>query len=91
MPRPKFTLGQIVATPAALETFPREEVMSYLARHHAGDWGDTPKQDAKMNDKAVTSGDRIMSSYKRGEDKLWIITEGEGVDRVTTILLPEDY
>ena len=91
MPTPKFTAGTLVATPGANSTFSPEQMGASFQRHLSGDWGDTPKEDAKMNDRAVTSGDRIMSSYPFDGEKLWIITEGEAEHRVTTFLLPEEY
>lgn len=43
-----------------------------------------------MNEHAVASGvDRIMSVYKVGDAKVWIITEADR--SVTTVLLPEEY
>jgi hypothetical protein len=88
---PKFPVGQIVATPGAVAAFPESFLTECFQKHSSGDWGDTPKEDAKMNNEAMTTGDRIMSSYKLGSKKLWVITEGEGPDRVTTFLLPSDY
>ena len=40
--RPKFSLGQIVATPGALEAIrdSGESPADFLARHVSGDWGD---------------------------------------------------
>ena len=39
--RPLFSLGQVVATPGALEAFAAtgELVTSYVAKHQCGEWG----------------------------------------------------
>ena len=96
--RPSFDLGQIVATPGALETTTNEQRLCYLARHSIGDWGHVCGEDWNANDEAVKDGDRILSAYPIdpakpckgfGENTLWIITEGDR--SVTTFLLPDEY
>jgi hypothetical protein len=92
MTTPKFPLGSLVATPAALEALERagQSPAEFLARHAAGDWGEVDATDRKLNDAAVKAGERILSAYKtRDGVKLWVITEA---DRSSTcILLPEEY
>jgi hypothetical protein len=88
----KFALGQVVATPGALEAIKDagQTPADFLDRHVRGDWGDVSKGDWKLNDEAVKKGERVLSAYRtlKGE-KLWIITEA---DRSSTcILLPEEY
>ena len=94
----KFCLGQLVATPPALEALQRNNVNghTFVRRHAAGDWGVLSDHDAYMNDMAVEDGSRILSAYLLpDETKIWIITDAavdEELNReVTTILLPEDY
>lgn len=65
-----------------------------LFRHAIGDWGNIPKADIPINERAITMGSRIMSSYYidpslplRGD--IWIITEADR--SVTTFLLPSEY
>jgi hypothetical protein len=95
--KPRFHLGQIVGTPAALETIEDsgQEPTFFLDRHVHGDWGDLSDSDRQLNDEAVVDGSRIMSSYKTLKGvKIWVITEGtndEGNRAATTILLPEEY
>jgi len=93
----KFRLGQIVATPGALEALQRsgQDPLFFLERHVLGDWGEVDAEDSKLNDESVRDGSRILSAYRtlKGE-KLWIITEAEGDDgrrASTCILLPEEY
>jgi len=88
----RFPLGQLVATPGALEAMCRagQSPVAFLERHRCGDWGEVCPGDAKLNDEALREGGRVLSSYRtiKGEP-LWIITE---YDRsLTTILLPEEY
>lgn len=99
MSAPLFPLGQIVATPGALDAsrYPGQ-FLELLARHVRGDWGRVDPEDAEANTFAVTQGDRILSAYPidpglpcagYGENCVWIITEADR--SVTTILLPDDY
>lgn len=84
-------LGQIVATPGAIAAAGGDfaGLFPLLARHVAGDWGEVDDEDAKMNDEAVVNGDRVLSSYKVGDEKVWIITEADR--SATTFLLPSEY
>lgn len=87
-----FPLGQIVATPGALELLDRTETnaATLLDRHQSGDWGDLDPEDIEANTDAIVSGRRLFSSYHLSpNDKLWIITEADR--SVTTLLLPEEY
>ena len=53
---PRFSLGQVVATPAVLEHLERHGInaSNYLNRHARGDWGEVPPEDAAENEFAVT-------------------------------------
>lgn len=87
----RFELGEIVATPGALQLLKRAGIspVSLIIRHASGDWGCMCAEDQALNDDAVRDGDRIHSAYPVGNDKLWIITE---CDRsVTTLLRPDEY
>ena len=87
-----FPLGQIVATPGALEALDHAaiNVADLIKRHQSGDWGNVPPSDAEENLRSIENGWRILSSYTISEDQnLWIITEADR--SVTTLLLPEEY
>ena len=95
---PRFELGQLVATPGALETCSHVHMQKSLIRHLTGDWGCVDKEDAATNAEAVTAGFRILSAYPIdpatpckgfGENTIWIITEADR--SVTTFLLPDEY
>ncbi|GAA4444239.1 hypothetical protein [Novipirellula rosea] len=87
-----FELGQVVATPGALELLERHSMtpMQFLQRHVTGDFGDLCAEDKEANDEGIWNRERILSSYKISEmEKLWVITEA---DRSSTCcLLPEEY
>lgn len=89
---PLFSLGQVVATPGALQALEDAEqtACEFLERHGSGDWGQLDEQDRKENELSVAKGFRILSAYRlRGGQKIWIITEADR--SATTLLLPEEY
>jgi hypothetical protein len=95
--KPKFSLGQLLATPGAMEALQESNQLpgDFLAKHVAGDWGETCLEDKGLNDEALIDGSRIMSVYRTSKGvKIWIITEAaddEGNRAATTFLLPEEY
>lgn len=91
-----FELGQVVATPGALalmasaNTYPA----TFLAWHVHGEWGDLELDDRAANDRALATGERILSAYTCASERLWVITEAkddQGKRASTCILLPEEY
>ena len=86
----KVPLGQVVATPAALETVSQPDIVAALRRHAVGDWGDVTPDDRAANDDALKSGERILSVYRSATGTtFWVLTEADR--SVTTVLLPDDY
>ena len=92
MSQPRFSLGQVVATPGALEALNDAGQVpgEFLRRHVGGDWGDLGEDDRRENEFSVGNGFRILSAYTTAKgEKLWVITEA---DRSSTcVLLPEEY
>lgn len=90
--KPKFNVGRVVATPGAIAAADKtgESFYPFLTRHQNGDWGDVGEEDAKANDTALETGERLLSIYHlKDGTKLWVITEA---DRSSTcFLLPEEY
>ena len=90
--KPRFALGQVVATPGALEALQvtGQTPMEFIQRHVVLDPGELDEEDQQTNEEAVTNYDRILSSYLlKDETKIWVITEA---DRSSTcILLPDEY
>jgi len=90
--KPLFALGQVVATPGALDALEvaQQTTQEFLARHVQGDWQTLDAHDQQANQQAVTAGDRVFSAYttKLGT-RLYVITEWDR--SVTTLLLPQDY
>ena len=92
MGQAKFSLGQVVATPGALEALERagQSPMEFLARHAAGDWGEVGKEDWAENELSLREGFRLMSVYRTKDGEiLWVISEADR--SVTTFLLPSEY
>ena len=86
----KFQLGQIVATPNALNHLTQDDIRSGIIRHQSGDWGDLDADDRKENDLSLERGNRLLSVYHASNGvTFWIITEADKSS--TTVLLPEDY
>lgn len=95
--KPLFDLGQIVATPGALDALrdAGQTPGEFLTRHVKGEWGDLDQEDSNLNDAAVIDGSRILSAYttRKGE-RIWVITEAtdDQGHRFSSILLkPEEY
>lgn len=86
---PKFPLGQIVITANADAQLDSQAVNEALTRHAAGDWGEVCDDDRQENELSLKEGFRLLSVYRSGESKFWIITEADR--SVTTVLMPEDY
>ena len=90
--KPKFKLGQIVATPGALEALREagQTASFFLDQHVIGNWGTVGTEDWKLNYEALLSGERVLSAYTTLKNvRIWIITEA---DRSSTcVLLPEEY
>ncbi len=93
----RFPLGRLAATPGALEAMATSGQTPdfFLARHHAGDWGDVDEEDRRSNDEALAHGGRLLSAYRTLKGvRLYVITEAaddKGHRAATTILLPEEY
>ena len=85
------TLGQIVATPAALKHLERNSIspLSLITRHKNGDWGDLTQEDVKANEMAIASGGRILSMYPVADRRLYCITEADYSS--TCLLCADEY
>lgn len=89
-----FDPGRVVLTHSVQRLMEREglDPTPYLRRHVSGDWGELPEEDWNSNQHALTSRERLFSSYAINagdETRLWIITEADR--SATTLLLPSDY
>ena len=87
-----FKLGQVVATPGALEALEEagQKPAEFLYRHVTGDWDNLDPYDRQANEQAVKQGLRVFSAYQTNQGvKIWVITEWDR--SVTTLLLPSEY
>lgn len=92
-----FQIGTVVQTKsifnACIENLEaQKELLECLEKYQSCDWGNTCKDDQKLNDHAVKNNDdRIVAKYhlKTLNRDIFIITE---IDRsVTSILFCEEY
>jgi hypothetical protein len=96
---PRFSLGKLVATPAALAAIKEEgkNPFDFEARHARGDYGDDlSDEDRLLNDESIKDGSRILSAFilANTQERLWCITEAEndhGQREATTLLLSSEY
>ena len=102
----RFPLGQIVATPRALELLEETgfSAVALISRHSQGIWGDLCDEDRAENEYAVTRRLRILSCYRLVDGERLAATPldkrsalptlwiiTEADRSVTTLLLPSDY
>ena len=91
-PGAKFdTMGDLDLTPAAVDLIERDPASGTAIRRHAiGDWGDVTPGAWVENDRALTTGRRILSVYHTAlSERFYIVTRG---DRARTkVLLPHEY
>lgn len=89
---PLFDLGQVVATPSAIDLLRSLALnpLLFLGKHISGDWGQIDDHDREANRQALRFGNRLLSNYQLNRnDRLWIITEADRSS--TTLLLPSEY
>lgn len=95
--KPKFPLGQVVATPGALEVIEAsgQSSQEFLGRHLRLEQGDLCDEDHELNAEAVKDGSRILSSFKTAKgERIWVITEAadeDGKRAATTLCRPDEY
>ena len=85
----RFPYGRIAATRRVIDELDGRTISRLLTRHLHCDWGDVCDEDWKINDHAVKNGERLLSSYQVGVEKVFIITEWDR--SVTTILFADEY
>ena len=91
-----FSLGNVVATPAALTLIEEygASVPRLLNLHQTGmGWSELCDQDRSANWQAAFGGERVLSAFNIGSPdkpaKIWIITEWDR--SYTTVLTPACY
>lgn len=66
------------------------EVLACLERYRAMDWGETDKDDCRLNDKAVQlKNDRVLARYVTSLGDIFINTEWESGN--TVIMFASEY
>ena len=98
MRTPRFPLGQILATPGAVQALRQiagdnyqSFVAKLIARHQSGDWGELDEDDVAENEFSLEHSFRLLSAYTLPENagRIWVITEADR--SATTLLLPDEY
>jgi len=91
-----FQPGELVMTRGVMDKTEESQefsmfVLASLSRHLSGDWGDLGEEDKALNNNALDeeAPDRVFSMYKKGEEKIYIITEWDR--SYTTVLFPSEY
>jgi len=86
-----FKIGEVVATRGALAHCERHSInpLLLLGRHIGGDWGDLDTKDKQENVLAIKHNLRLLSAYRVGDEKLYVITEWDRT--LTTLLLASEY
>jgi len=91
-----FALGQVVATPGALEALAKakQSPADLLARHLRCEWA-LEAGDVVLNMAALQDGSRIFGAFiLTSGEKIWAITEAVGDDGTrasTCLLMPDEY
>lgn len=68
---PLFTLGKLFATQGAILAAKdaNDNLILYLYRHAAGDWGNLSNEDMLANAAALKEGTRLLSAYHLNDGK----------------------
>jgi hypothetical protein len=88
---PRFFLGMIIITPAALRAMEQAErnPVELLAKHQYGD-EETVDEGHSFNEYAAQRGERVFSKHEMATgETIWIVTEASRVS--TTMMLPSEY
>lgn len=64
----RIPIGRIAITAAVLALIEdaHVDIAPYILRHITGDWGELDAEDRAANNRALATGDRILSRYETG-------------------------
>jgi hypothetical protein len=87
----QFSLGRVVATPAALLELEKASVnpLELIGRHVNLEPGCLDAHDEALNVTKAMNGGRVFSAYIYADTKYYVITESDR--SVTTIMNASDY
>lgn len=89
MPR-EVPLGNTCITRNAASSLSPIDIHVALSRHAKGDWGIVDDHDREANERALETGDRLVSVFRsEAGERFYVITEWDR--SATTVLLPADY
>jgi hypothetical protein len=92
LPGARFPMGQLRVTPGAAAALVASgnDPLPLLLRHARGDWGRICAEDKAVNDRAIQTGQRLLSGYTLSDGTaIWIVTEADRSE--TVFLLPDEY
>jgi hypothetical protein len=76
----KFEVGEVLVTPTAADALDTQgrTVSDLLGRHQAGDWGDVSDQVRLVNERGLSEGFNLQSTYLLDSgQRLVVVTNGE--------------
>jgi hypothetical protein len=88
-----FDAGLVVRSFGALTEMIKAGVSewSLIERHQRGDFGEAGERLQRANARALRCGGRIFSVYRIGGGQtVWVISEPQGSQMSTTLMLPAD-
>ena len=88
----QFTLGKLLATPAALELMEQHNINPaiLIARYLECDWGDLCPADRMLNARALRDGSRLMGVYRLVSAEVLATTPTEKRADLPTIWIISD-
>jgi hypothetical protein len=85
----RFASGKLVVTPGITAALDALTIASLFRRHLSGDFGDLCREDLAANERAIASGERVLSAYVHEGVEVFVITEADR--SLTTALLRSEY
>ena len=89
----RFSTATITTTPGALEllAFFGTSPLDLIRRHFSGEWGGDA-DNGRVNERYLRHGaGMLLSIFRVGEERVWVISHIGGADAYTTVLLPGEY
>ena len=87
-----FQSPEVALTPAAAVLIEAAGIdpTELIKRHQAGDWGDVNLKDAAINDRGLTTGSMLVSTFRLVDSKQLAKTPVEVRNQLPTILVITD-
>lgn len=90
----KFYIGRVTISDELQELgywYHTPVIQECLSKYKSGDYGQQPKEDIEINERAIASGyGDVMGEYYIDGHKIWIKTD-LNENTTTTVFLPEEW